>query len=161
MKSRIQIGAVLVALLAFTVPACQTVIVDTGDTAGGGGNPNGPSAPTTPGCEAAVKSVRVNPFGYDVPDGVARPANSSGLLPIGAVAHTTATPKDASGRDVPDTVHGPNISWAVTFGGSHIEVTDDPSQPFNKHIRGLSVGEFQVTATVCGVSGSWTGRVIP
>lgn len=158
-RSRFAVGVfALLCLVPFL--ACQTVIVDTGDDGVTGPSGTDPTGPDSPGCSAAVKSVRVNPFGYDVPDGVEKPANSSGLLPVGAVAHTTATPKGPDGRDVPDTIHGPGITWSVTYGGSHIEVTDDPSQPFNKHIKGLSVGEFQVTATVCSVTGAWTGRVV-
>jgi hypothetical protein len=157
-RSRFAVGVfALLCLVPFL--ACQTVIVDTGDDVTG---PTGtdPDGPDTPGCSAAVKSVRVNPFGYDVPDGVEKPANSSGLLPVGATALVTATPKDQTNKDVPDVVHGPGISWSLVFGGSHVEVTDDPTQPFNKRVRGLSVGEFQLTATVCGVTGAWNGRVI-
>lgn len=150
-------NAVPVVLLALML-GCQTVtVIDDESQRNGGSNPSGPS---TPGCEAAVKSVRVNPFGYDCEDTDA-PNNSSGLLPLGCTARVTATPKDATGRDVPDTVHGPNIGWAVSFGGSHIEVVDDPSQAFNKNVRAVSVGEFSLTATVCGVSGAWNGRVVP
>lgn len=155
MKSRY---AVLAVLLLVPFLACQTVIVDTGDDVTG--PTDVPDGPDTPGCSAAVKSVRVNPFGYDVPDGVTKPANSSGLLPVGATALVTATPKDQTNKDVPDVVHGPGISWSLVFGGSHVEVTDDPTQPFNKRVRGLSVGEFQLTATVCGVTGAWNGRVV-
>lgn len=157
MKSR-KFGAVLAVLLAFALPACvsQTVILDESERSGGGSNPSGPSAP---GCEAMVKSIRVNPFGYDCND-VDAPNNSSGLLPLGCTARVTATPKDATGRDVPDTVHGPNISWAITFGGSHIEVVDDPSQAFNKNVRAVSLGEFSLQATVCGITGAWNGRVV-
>lgn len=149
------------ACLALAVSGCvtQTTVVDESEKTGGTGG-GGVSGPSTPGCEAAVRSVRVNPFGYDCDDSDS-PNNSSGLLPLGCVARVTATPKDQTGRDVPDTVHGPNISWAVTFGGSHVEVVDDPSQPFNKNVRAVSVGEFSLSATVCGVTGAWNGRVVP
>lgn len=149
-------AALLVALAA--LPACQTVTVISDESQNGGGGV-GPSGPSAPGCEAMVKTVRVNPFGYDCEDADA-PNNSSGLLPLTCTARVTATPKDATGRDVPDTVHGPNITWSLPFGGSHVEVNDDPSQPFNKNVRAVSVGEFSIEATVCGVVGRWNGRVV-
>lgn len=118
-----------------------------------------PSPGSCPGA-ALVDHVRVNPFGYDC-GGNQAPPNSSGLLPMGCIAAVTATPKDAQGNDVPSDLHGPNITWSVTIGGSYIQVTDDPLQPFNKNVRAVSApGEFQLMATVCGKSGAWNGRTV-
>jgi hypothetical protein len=118
-----------------------------------------PAAGSCPGA-ALVDHVRVNPFGYDC-SGNQAPPNSSGLLPMGCIAAVTATPKDAQGNDVPSDLHGPSITWSVTIGGSYIQVTDDPLQPFNKNVRAVSApGEFQLAATVCGKTGAWNGRTV-
>jgi hypothetical protein len=149
------------ATLGFGVlQACDTIIQSV-TLPSSGGSPSPGASPTSPGCEAAVKSVRVNPFGYSCDDGVDKPANSSGLLPLGCTAHVTATPKDQTGKDVPDTVHGPIAGWSVSFGGSHVEVTPDPNQPFNVNVRATSVGEFSLETSVCNVRGAWAGRVVP
>jgi hypothetical protein len=123
------------------------------------------ASPTPPltGCPApeVVASVRVNPFGYDCPDGIPAPNNSSGLLPVGCTAAVTATPKDIRGNDVPAELHGPDITWAILAGAQYIQVTDDPNEAFNKNVLGLSApGEFVLQATVCGKSGAWVGRTV-
>lgn len=168
--------AALAALLALACPACDeappptapTIIVRGGDqTVIIGSNPPGSGASPAPGqtgCNReAIDSVRVNPFGYEGGTGT-KPANSSGLLPSTWTALVTATPKDPSGRDVPAELHGSQITWAVATGAHLIEVTDDPTQPFNKHVKaksGVTSGEFLLTATVCGVTGGWNGRITP
>lgn len=129
-------------------------------------NPGSPDASPSPGGQCvreAVDSVRVNPFGYEGCPGQ-RPSNSSGLLPAGCTARVTATPKGPTGQDTPSSLHGTQIVWSVTSGAALIEVTDNPEQPFNKNVRarqGVTSGEFQLTATVCGVTGGWNGRVVP
>lgn len=118
-------------------------------------------APGTCAGAAIIALVRVNPFGYDCPDGVPEPSNNSGLLPVGCTARVTATPKDIRGNDVPAEVHGPDIGWSIIAGSQYIQVTDDPFENFNKNVMGLSgPGEFVLQATVCGRSGVWAGRTV-
>jgi hypothetical protein len=144
-----------VVLLCALLGSCQTVTVISDESSRDSDNPN---QPNLPGCEAAVQTVRVNPFGYGCSGGD-EPANSSGVLPLNCTARVTATPKGPGGIDVPDTIHGPNITWFIKSGASHIMVLDDPTQPFNKNVRGLSVGPFELAATVCNVTGVWSGQV--
>jgi hypothetical protein len=122
-------------------------------------NPSPSAGPggCTPG---VVEFVRVGPFGYDGCPG-APPANSSGLLPAGCVAHVTATPKDRNGLDVPASLHGTQVVWSVVVGSDRITVTEDPTQNFNRNVQktpSSAPGEFSLQATVCGVTGAWNGR---
>lgn len=137
----------------------QIVTVIVGSQPSPNASPSPGSGSCTPG---VVEFVRVNPFGYDGCPGTP-PPNSSGLLPAGCTARVTATPKDRNGADVPASLHGQNIIWAVTIGADKILVTDDPEQPFNKNVQmrsGSAPGEFQLTATVCSVTGAWNGRTV-
>lgn len=165
MRKLMAFAAIMIAVVGLA--AC-------GDTYNGGDvvtnniilGQNGPTTDPSPasGCPVAgvIDSIRVNPFGYDCQSGVPRPANSSGLLPVGCVARVTATPKDSGGNDVPANVHGQGIVWATTFGASLVQVDDDPSNSFNKNVTarsGVTSGEFRIEATVCGKTGSWNGRI--
>lgn len=166
-------GFVLLCLISFaacTLPGGgdETTIVNTATN--NNSVPTGPAMPAAspspaPGtCLAPelIDSVRVNPFGYDCPDGVPKPTNSSGLLPMGCIAAVTATPKKADGTDVPAELHGTAISWSIPIGAQYVQVTDDPIQPFNKNVTAVSApGEFQLAATVCGKTGAWNGRTVP
>ena len=156
------------ALLCLVSLVC---LVGCGDNYIGGdtitNNNFGPAPTTSPTPQAGtcpvagvIDSIRVNPFGYRCTGGTP-PANGSGVLPSTCSADVTATPKDAAGNDVPAAVHGQGIVWSVPIGATVIFV-DDGAQPFNKVVtpRGTS-GEFQVAATLCGVTGTWNGRVIP
>lgn len=162
------------AVLAVAVLA----LVACGDTYNGGDNitnnnflGGSPTASPSPGgagggcpVSGVIDSIRVSPFGYQCPAGTTVPVNSSGVLPAGCTAIVTATPKDPTGRDVPDNVHGPNIAWSTPIGASLINVDDFAGQPFNKNVSartGVTSGEFRLEATVCGETGAWTGRVIP
>jgi hypothetical protein len=161
----------IVAIAALALVAC-------GDTYNGGDNITNnnflgggqPSASPSPGgsgscpVSGVIASIRVSPFGYQCQAGVPVPNNSSGTLPAGCTAIVTATPKDATGRDVPDNVHGPNIVWATEIGAALLNVDDFPGQAFNKNVTpatGVTSGEFRLAATVCGVTGAWNGRVVP
>ena len=160
-------GAALAALLlavACYPPTVPTPVPPTITLNCIGNSCNGPSPAPSPSpgaeaCAAAIDSIRVNPFGYECDPGVSKPANNSGLLPMGCTAAVTATPKDKAGKDVPAEVHGSGITWSVVLGASHVEVTDWPAEPFNKNARAVSPGEFSLSATVCGHTGAWNGRV--
>lgn len=169
----VALGAVVIALVV-VLTACvpgptQPTNTNQNQTTtiffGSGPSPS-PSPSPAASCASAVKSVRVNPFGekWDCPAGVVKPPNNAGVLPLGCTAPVTATPKGDPAQfppngDVPAEIHGPSIAWALTSGSDHIRVTDDPTQPFNKNVTALSVGEFRLEATVCGVTGAWLGRV--
>lgn len=165
-------GAYALALAALaTLPACDistgsnpTYITNTATNNQPNGNNGGPTASPSPGggaCpgSAIIAKIRVNPFGYDCPDGVPKPNNNSGLLPVGCTAAVTATPKDQFGNDVPAELHGTEITWRIVAGSEFITVTSDPNEAFNKNVFGKSgPGEFVLEATVCGKSGAWEGR---
>ena len=166
-------------MLAFFGPMVLVVgvgmiVFSCGDTYNGGDvitNNNITAPPTTTpspggptGCPVAgvIDSIRVNPFGYRCTSGPT-PNNSSGTLPANCQADVTATPKDAAGNDVPAAVHGQGIRWSVPIGASLIFV-DDGVQPFNKAVSvrpGVTSGEFQLSAELCGKQGSWNARVTP
>lgn len=167
MKCRNYVGVLLAAVLALPLAsACvsQTVI-DDGDVFGP--SPNGPGGPSAspspaPGCATAIDSVRVAPFGFECTS-ADKPNNSAGVLPLTCTARVTATPKGKfpGNGDVPAEIHGPNITWTLRTGTGNVEVLDDPTQPFNKNVSALKVGSFSLSATVCGVEGSYNGLVVP
>lgn len=109
----------------------------------------------------AIDSVRVGPFGYFCPPGVTPPRNGSGVIPANCSAIFTATPKDQQNVDVPASLHGSTITWAVPVGAQRVRLTDAGDQPFNKNVtpvEGAAPGDVQITATVCGVTGTWNGQ---
>ena len=69
--------------------------------------------------------------------------------------------KQANGDDVPAAVHGPDIDWALEYGGGIVDVKDSQASDFNKDLTGLRVGAFNLCATVGGVRGCLDGTVIP
>jgi hypothetical protein len=109
----------------------------------------------------AIAAIRVAFYAMACPETVTTlPGLNTGVLYVGCVGNATATPKDALGEDVPARIHGPDIEWEVRRGeGDIVEVNDVRDQPFNKRIRGLQPGDFQVCATVQGVEGCLNGRV--
>jgi hypothetical protein len=108
----------------------------------------------------AISSIRVAFYAMVCPQSLTLPGLNTGVLYVGCVGNATATPKDALGEDVPARIHGPDIEWDVRRGGGDIvDVNDVRDQPFNKRIRGLQPGDFQVCATVQGVEGCLNGRV--
>lgn len=157
----------LAAIAVMAIVACGDNYIG-GDTITN--NNYGPTPTTSPSpavgsCPVAgvIDSIRVGPFGYRCTAGTIPPANGSGTLPVGCAADVTATPKDAAGNDVPAAVHGQGIVWSTVIGSSLIDVTDG-SQPFNKNVsarQGITSGEFQLAASLCGKTGAWNGRVIP
>lgn len=152
------LGLLLVLLVA---SACNFTKIDIGDENPGGPSPVAsptatptptPSPAPPPGAAAwpgAGGYVRVGVFGFDCPAGITAPNNGAGELPLGCVAHVTATPKYADGSDVPAAIHGPTIAWVVV---GPIACTA-PAEPYNRDCRGLASGVAQLRATVQGVTG--------
>jgi hypothetical protein len=110
--------------------------------------------------EEAITYIRVAFFGIECPPGVDHPALPLGRLPVVCTGYLTATPKDIGGRNVPDFIHGPDITWELRSGEG--KVAPRPVEvPFNYALVGRSVGNFSFCATVKGVTGCLDGRVIP
>lgn len=151
-----------VALVAMAGAGCgllktptggTTVIVTNTTTQTQGGTPGASPSPG-PAPAGAIASVRVGTFGYDCPSGTATPNNSSGVVPIGCTASVTATPKDATGADVPAAVHGPVIAWTVNAVPSSAASVTEPGEAFNRDVHGLAAGVVHLSATVQGVTGT-------
>jgi hypothetical protein len=123
-----------------------------------------PAAAATPlpGASGAcfVPQVRVGPFGFDCP-GRTAPANNAGILPLGCTAVFTATPKDAAGNDLTPAQHGAEIQWSIVAGADHVILHDYGGEPFNKLVQPTSVGDYVITATVCGTTGRYSASVTP
>jgi hypothetical protein len=109
--------------------------------------------------EDVIDSIRVAFYGIRCADGRTPPNNGLGLLPVDCTGFVTATPKNRENKDVPASVHGPNISWVLKEGAEHITLHDD-DQAFNKTLVGVSKGHFTLCATVKGVEGCLHGEVI-
>jgi len=86
------------------------------------------------------------------------PPNHRRELPMGCEGLVTATPKDIFGGDVDARVHGPDIEWELVVGDNKVRVQDRP-QKFNKNLRPLEPGDFQLCATVLDVRGCLNGTV--
>lgn len=139
-----------------TGPSTTTTVVQTVTQTQGGSSP-APNASASPGesglCPLA-KSVRVAPFGFD---GCSQ-SNSAGVLPVGCTASVTATAKDAQAADVNLTDATP-ITWAIVSGGDHISLRPFTGETFNQLVTGNTPGSFDVSATVCGVTGHYAAVV--
>lgn len=128
--------------------------------------PGEPQTPTAPppsgGGSGAFAYVRVGFFGFDCPNGVAKPRNNERKLPVGCRGFVTATPKYQDGSDVPFDVHGPGIRWSLPSGSGVVSVLN-PIFPndFNRDLQGRSPGRFSFCATVQGVTGCLDGNVVP
>lgn len=161
---RIQIFAVLLALAMGS--ACSFT-KNTNILGGGTSSVTAPPPATVapgpvPGAAcnpAVIDHVRVSPYDISCPTGTAAPNNSAGVLPVGCDAIVTATPKLASGEDVPPEAHGPDITWSIVSGADLISVRDFSGQVFNKHVEGIKAGPFKLQATVCGKTGAWEAVV--
>jgi hypothetical protein len=106
-----------------------------------------------------IDFVRVAFFGIDCPEGVRKPPNSSGRLPLGCSGQVTATPKDRDFNDVDPRVHGPYVTWELEQSGFLVDVTDSDTSPFNKSLRARNPGPFALCATVQGHKGCLDGLV--
>lgn len=105
-----------------------------------------------------IASVRVGPFGQDMPVGIAPPPNNQRPYPVGfhGATYVTATPKDAAGNDVPLSVHGTNLEWSVPVGADVVDVFIDPVNPhgFNVKVYAESPGLATLRATLRPPDGS-------
>lgn len=119
-------------------------------------------APTpTPASSGSIHHVRVGFFGFSCPTGVTQPRNGLGELPVGCRGFVTATPKDSAGHDVPESVHGPSCDWQLVSGHGSVELSNSGVTVFNKDLKGVAQGSFQLCATVRGVRGCLNGTVTP
>jgi hypothetical protein len=108
-----------------------------------------------------IDRVRVAFYDIECPAGVTPPNNSSGDIPMGCVGYVTATPKDKNLKDVPADVHGEDIEWSFEGNaGNTVYIEHHPGQPFNKIVTPRKKGFFGMCATVMGVEGCMSGRVI-
>ena len=110
--------------------------------------------------EDVIHYIRVAFYGFRCPPNVSRPPAPLGLLPLGCEGLATATPKDLAGKDVPASIHGPDITWELSQGEDVVAVLPNGDQDFNRAVRPLKLGKFGLCATVRGVSGCLDGKVI-
>lgn len=126
----------------------QTTIVDvTVNTGPGSGTP------TTPGTGGVciIDRMRNSFFGIGCPSGIS-PRNGEGVLPMGCVGNSTATPKKRDGSDANVAEHGTGIVWAVTGGPDRINLVE-VSEAFNRNVIPKAVGEAQTSATLTAAPG--------
>lgn len=84
---------------------------------------------------------------------------SKPVLPLGCDASVTATPKTFDHVDVPLSIHGPDVEWELVEGNAAIRQWD--WQPFNLTVYPLGAGPLKLCATVKGVRGCLSGRIVP
>jgi hypothetical protein len=106
-----------------------------------------------------IYAMRVGFYGIQCPAGVTKPNNSANRLPLGCLGHVTATPKNKFNDDVDRRVHGPYITWSIRQNRTIVAVRNDEQVPFNKALRAMDPGNFELCATVQGVTGCLEGRV--
>ena len=106
-----------------------------------------------------IYALRVAFYGINCPAGVTRPNNSAGKLPLGCLGLVTATPKNKFNDDVDRRVHGPYITWSIRQNRTIVSVREDSAVPFNKSLRAVDPGFFELCATVQGVTGCLEGQV--
>jgi hypothetical protein len=106
-----------------------------------------------------IYAIRVGFYGIQCPAGIAKPNNSAGRLPVGCLGLVTATPKNKFNDDVDRRVHGPYITWSLRQNRTIVAMRDDPEVPFNKALRAMDAGKFDLCATVQGKTGCLEGTV--
>jgi hypothetical protein len=121
-----------------------------------------PTPTPNTGGAPAFHHLRVAFFGVDCRNGKSEPNNGARQVPVGCVGYVTATPKDANNHDVPLSVHGPNITWRLEYGGDKVDVRESifPND-FNRDVHGKRVGGWQLCAIVKNVEGCLQGEVTP
>lgn len=123
-----------------------------------------PTASPSPGSSAIPPGsyVRVGMFSCSCPSGKACSPNGAATLQVGCTAQITATPKDASGTDLPAAVHGPSIAWSFVGQGSIVRCAEWANERFNAECVALAAGSAGISASVPGIApGSLTLTVIP
>jgi hypothetical protein len=110
--------------------------------------------------EDMIARIRVAFFGFRCPPDEPQPPPYVGVLPLRCEGLATATPKDHAGKDVPASVHGPDIDWELSQGDDVVTFFPSGDQPFNKAVRPFKTGRFGLCATVKGITGCLDGKVI-
>jgi hypothetical protein len=106
-----------------------------------------------------IYAMRVGFYGINCPAGVTRPNNSANRLPVGCLGLVTATPKNKFNDDVDRRAHGPYITWTLRQNRTIVAMRDDSEVPFNKALRAMDPGKFDLCATVQGKTGCLEGTV--
>lgn len=155
---------VLVVVAGLVGCSCQSeppsapsvIVVQTVNVAGPGSSTATPT-PAGGAGSAIIRSVRVGVFNQVCPDGGNVPANAANTIRVGCVATFTATPKDATGKDLqlPDSAwQAMTVQWVVT-GGACFDVDEgaggNPTNHFNRQVRGEATGTCSVCASVDGI----------
>jgi hypothetical protein len=108
-----------------------------------------------------IDSVRVAFYGIQCEDGRTPPRNGEAKLPVECTGFVTATPKDKDGKDVDRRVHGPDIAWELKQIDDYVFVEDFANVAFNKQLRGIDPGRFELCATVQTHRSCLNGEVTP
>jgi hypothetical protein len=96
-----------------------------------------------------IASLLVRAYGYRCEAGVKAPDNGSDIiLPIGCGAQVTATPKDEFGLNVPEEIHGKEITWFYTDGADLMYCEPWKDEPFNLWCHPQGLGNVRLCATV-------------
>lgn len=122
-----------------------------------------PSASPAPGSGAAAASLEVHFFGV-VCNGVRQaPDGNTKVLKLGCVAQLTASPYDASGKDIGQPAD--SVAWSAS-GCVQMQAASGETQ-YNRDFKGVCVGPFDAVATARGLtnslnnSGTGSGTVVP
>lgn len=124
-----------------------------GGAVNGGGNPSATPSPGAGGELPAGSFVRLGLFGQSCPQGTTAPPNGLRQILLPCTGFMTATTKDSAGNDIPAAVHGPNITWSITFGQNVVNLITPP-EPFNRDARCNTAGGFGLSAQVKNISGT-------
>lgn len=114
--------------------------------------------PLTP--QDVIDDIRVAFYSIECSDGAPPPRNGEGKLRMECTGIVTATPKKADNTDVPERIHGSDITWHLDQVDDYVDVREFPGQPFNKYVKGLDPGGFRLCATVQGIEGCLNGQVL-
>jgi hypothetical protein len=108
-----------------------------------------------------ISYIRISFFGFNCNAGVKPPEKADKKLPMGCDGYLTATPKDADGRDVPEQIHGEDVTWSFKRGEEFVNLRQWPEQPFNQTVYPVAPGFFKLCARVQGVSDCVGIEVVP
>jgi hypothetical protein len=150
---------VLVALVACDNPPAAPSIIITNNNNNTNNNGQGTPSPSPSPSAGAIARVTVGTFGQSCPAGVTPAAAGSRQMRVLCSYDVTCTPRDATGAQLPESVHGPDAAWSASPTGL-VEILTGGSNAFNVIASARAPGVVTIACAVKGVTGSTQYEVV-
>ena len=110
-----------------------------------------------------VSFIWVGLFAFECNPGVTPPPADLKQIPLGCDVYITATPKMLNRADVPDWIHGRDVTWWVRDGADLFSVDEDwrYGNEFNRLLRPKHTGYFSICASLYDKKGCYNATIVP